>query len=68
MRHPIIWDAQAHGPGSEQAFLMAGVNAAESLCNAVTAIATDAGYHSEVNVKDLAHIDAYISRQRLPSI
>jgi transposase len=58
----VILDAQTHGSGSEQAMLIAAVEATAAYRNAHTAICADAGYHSEAGLKELAqqNIDAYI--------
>ena len=58
----IIIDAQAHGTGSEQEWLVAVVTATDAYREATTVIAADAGYHSEANLKTLAaqQIEAYI--------
>jgi len=58
----IIVEAQAHGTGSEQELLIPLVEATEGLRSPGTAIAADAGYHSEANLKALheAAIDAWL--------
>lgn len=58
----IVLDAQAHGTGSEQALLLATVDATAPYRSERTALCADAGYHSEANLKQLAErgIDAWI--------
>ncbi|MDA3877229.1 MAG: IS1182 family transposase [Halothiobacillus sp.] len=61
-KHQIIVDAQAHGTGSEQELLLPVVESTEDYRRPDTIITTDAGYHSEANLKKLAEkqIDAYL--------
>ena len=52
--HQIIGDAQAHGVGAEQEWLLPVVEATAPLRTAETVITADAGYHSEANLRALA--------------
>lgn len=60
--HQIVVCAQAHGTGSEQELLIPVIEATQSTRTPETAIAADAGYHSEANLKalDQAKIDAWL--------
>ncbi len=60
--HQIIVEAQAHGVGQEQGLLVPLVDALEPMRAPETVITTDAGYHSEQNLKELASrkIEAFI--------
>lgn len=68
-KHQIIVEAQAHGTGSEQELLLPVVKAIkaartkEPLINEGSLVTADAGYHSEANLKQLAHmkVDALIA-------
>jgi transposase len=61
-QHQIVVEAQAHGTGSEQELLLPLVDATQDIRDGDTAIAADAGYHSEANLKalDEAKIDAWL--------
>ena len=50
----IIVEAQAHGTGSEQALLIPVIEVMRDLIEENSIISADAGYHSEVNLKELA--------------
>lgn len=52
-KHQIIVEAQAHGTGSEQELLVPVVEATTGIRANDTLITADAGYHSEVNLKQL---------------
>jgi len=62
-KHQIIIEAQAHGTGSEQELLVPVVEATKHIRNNDTLFTADAGYHSEDNLKQLAHmkVDALIA-------
>jgi transposase len=53
-KHQIIVGAQAHGSGSEQEALLPMVERTAPYRAAHTLITADAGYHSEINLKQLA--------------
>lgn len=61
-QHQIVVCAQAHGTGSEQELLLPLVEATNPLRTDPTAIAADAGYHSEANLEalDEAQVDAWL--------
>ena len=58
----IVVEAHAHGTGSEQELLMPLVEVTQDLRKDSTAVAADAGYHSEANLKvlDEAKVDAWL--------
>jgi hypothetical protein len=68
-RHQIIVEAQAHGTGSEQELLIPVVKAMQETLTDHSLITADAGYHSEANLKELAHmnIDALIADNNMRS-
>jgi hypothetical protein len=68
-RHQIIVEAQAHGTGSEQELLIPVVKAMQETLTEQSLITADAGYHSEANLKELAHmnIDALIADNNMRS-
>jgi hypothetical protein len=53
-KHQVIVCAQAHGTGSEQELLVPVVAAMKDVLAHDSLITTDAGYHSEENLKQLA--------------
>lgn len=55
-KHQIIVEAQAHGTGSEQELLVPVVEATKAIWAKDTLITADAGYHSEVGLKQLAEM------------
>jgi len=65
--HQIIVAASAHGTGSEQALLLASVDACKDQRNPDTLITADAGYHSEANLAALAEhkINALIADNQM---
>jgi transposase len=52
-QHQVIVAAQAHGSGSEQTALLPMVRSTDGWRTNETMITADAGYHSEVNLKEL---------------
>lgn len=66
-RHQIIVEAQAHGTGSEQELLLPVVQAMQHVMTEDSLVTADAGYHSEVNLKQLAtmHVDALIADHQM---
>lgn len=62
-KHQIVVGAQAHGTGSEQALLPGIVEEIAPIMKDGTAITTDAGYHSEVNLETLEQkqIDGFVA-------
>ena len=52
-KHQVIVEAQAHGSGAEQALLLPVVQAIEPLLTPDSLVTADAGYHSEVNLRQL---------------
>ena len=61
-KHQIIVEAQAHGTGSEQELLLPLTQAMAQQIKEHSVLCTDAGYHSEANLKELEDqsIEAFI--------
>jgi transposase len=68
-KHQIIVEAQAHGTGSEQELLIPVVEALQQIMAEDTLITTDAGYHSESNLKKLhtMKVDALVADNKMRS-